>query len=75
MALPAEAVAELPGAACTRPGVNPDWWDVASPKSDNRLATAICESCPVLDQCRLQAAIFRPQGVIQGGRRWDTKTP
>lgn len=61
----------FPQAACAQPDVDPDWWDVASPAAENARAKETCLACPELDACALAAALEKPQGLIQAGRRWD----
>lgn len=39
--------------SCSKPGMNPDWWDVLGRNlsADNRRAILICLSCPVKEEC------------------------
>lgn len=64
-------------AACTAPGVDPDWWFPERGASRERdRAKAICHSCPVKDQCCASAVAHEEQHGLFGGmslpdrRKW-----
>lgn len=50
--------------ACGQPGADPDLWFTAGREDE---ATAACESCPVITECRDWAAATRPQDGIWAG--------
>ncbi|MEU8517560.1 WhiB family transcriptional regulator [Kitasatospora sp. NPDC048722] len=59
---------DLSGAACTRPGVNPDWF---FPADEDELgehrAKRICANCPVREMCLALALRRREPSGIFGG--------
>lgn len=67
-------------AACTKPGVNPDWWFPPRGGSrDRERARAICRDCPVRLQC-LETAIEHTEqhGIfgeldLRGRRKWGNE--
>lgn len=50
---------------------DPDMWDAARPKHDQRYAARTCQRCPVRASCERLARRKPPRGLIQAGFRWD----
>ncbi len=56
----------LAGAACARPGVDPEWFfPVGDPGAEER-ARAVCAGCPVRDACLAYAMEHAVQGIWAG---------
>ena len=65
---PREALAYWPPwtdqAACTQPGVDPNWWHSPDP-DDRQQAITTCTTCPVRAEC-LRDYGHEPDGIIAG---------
>lgn len=69
--LPPELVDE---GACTKPGVDPDWFIPEAKEPDIRRAQRVCDSCPVLALCDQWATEHDEWGVWAGRMRRNHKS-
>lgn len=50
---------------------DPELWDAARPKHEQRYAVRVCQQCPFRKSCRDLANSNPPKGLIQAGLLWD----
>lgn len=57
---------------CARPGRDPREWDAATPMrvtvaENTARALGLCEGCPVIRECALEALVIRCDGTVRAG--------